>query len=404
MDGRGGTTGIDIFAQHVLATGVVDPDWKTNGAAVCTAPGRQASPKIDTDGAGGAIVTWFDPRDTTTRFDVYAQHVTSSGVMDLAWPADGRAVCTAAGDQFLPSIVTDGAQGAIVSWTDDRDGTPHIFAHHVLASGALDRGWPVQGLPVVVAPIEQQFSIQMSDGAGGTIVSWEDQRSGVHNMYAQHVRGSGTVDPQWPVNGIALSTRPVEQTAGAIVQDGSGGAIVTWEDDGKDIFAQHVLASGALDPALPAGGQPVIAQPNLETNPSMVATGAGGAIIAWTDFRSDSTSDIFALQLLTVETTGVGDPPPTERAVSFASPSPNPARESFLLRFALPSETRVSLDVYDASGRRVRALVARELEPGAHLLTWDGRDETGARQPSGVYFVRAQWNGFGAIRRLVLLR
>jgi len=389
MDGR--SPGADIFAQHVLATGVVDPDWKTNGAAVCTAPGRQVFPELDTDGAGGAIVTWSDPRDTTTRFDVYAQHVLSSGVMDLAWPENGRALCTAPGGQLQSTIVSDGAHGAIVAWSDDRDGTSHIFAHHVLASGTVDRAFPVNGLAVVTAPIEQQHAILVSDGAGGAIVSWEDQRSSVHNIYAHHVLASGTVDARWPVNGIALSTRPTEQAGAAIVQDGAGGAIVTWEDQFTDIFAQHVLASGALDPAFPTNGQPVIAQPTVEISPSMVAAGPGGAIIAWMDFRSDS-SDVYALQLLTLVPTGVGDPVPPPQ-VSFAAPSPNPARESIALRFHLPREADVRLAIYDVAGRRVRELASGARAAGEQAIGWDLRDEAGHLVHAGLYFARLEAEG-----------
>jgi hypothetical protein len=404
MDGRSPATGIDIFAQHVLVSGEVDPDWKTDGAAVCTAPGRQARPQIDADGAGGAIVTWEDPRSSVTSFDIYAQHMLSSGLADLAWPTDGQALCTAPGGQLLPTIVSDGAHGAIVSWTDNRDPTPHIFAHHILASGALDRAWPVNGLVLVTAPIEQQLSILVSDGAGGAIVSWQDQRSGVHNMYAQHVRVTGVVDAGWPINGIALSSRPTEQNGAVIVPDGAGGAVVTWQDGGTDIFAQHVLASGVLDPAFPTAGQPVIALPSVENKPSMVAAGGGsGAIITWTDFRSGS-SDIDALQLLTVvATAGVDDPGPS-REVLLAAPRPNPARGSLALRFTLPRTTRVDLAIYDLAGRQVRQLVSEAQAAGDHSIGWDLRDDAGRAVGAGLFFARLDAEGRVLTQKVATLR
>ena len=404
MDGRNPESGIDLFAQHVLASGVADPEWKTNGAAVCTAPGRQADPKIDTDGAGGAIITWFDPRSSVTSFDIFAQHLLSEGIPDRDWPIDGVAVCTAPGGQLLPTIVSDGVHGAIVSWTDNRDPTPHIFAHHVLASGALDRAWPVNGLAVVTAPIEQQRSIMIPDGAGGVIVAWEDQRSGIHNMYAQHVLASGTVDTRWPVNGIALSNRPSEQVGAAIVPDGVGGAIVTWEDGGLDVFAQHVLATGVLDPAFPADGQPVIALSGAQVDPSMVAAGPGGAIVTWTDFRSGTTSDVFALQLLTlVAVTGVDDAG-APREIRFALPGPNPARESLTLRFALPRAARVELAIYDATGRRVRQLATGTRPAGEHAIGWDLRDEAGHAVGAGLFFARLDAEGRVLTHKLATLR
>src|SRR5262245_32571088 len=84
---------------------------------LCTAAYEQGGASIVSDGAGGAIVTWSDYRNGT-HYDVYAHHVLASGAVDPAWPADGRAICTAANVQDSPTIVSDGAGGAIVAWLD----------------------------------------------------------------------------------------------------------------------------------------------------------------------------------------------------------------------------------------------------------------------------------------------
>jgi hypothetical protein len=67
------------FAQHVLASGAIDPRWPVDGVALASAPGDQFLPKIVADGSGGAIVTWNDNRSLTTSTDIFAQHVMSSG-------------------------------------------------------------------------------------------------------------------------------------------------------------------------------------------------------------------------------------------------------------------------------------------------------------------------------------
>jgi hypothetical protein len=46
------------------------------------------------------------------------------------------------------------------------------------------------------------------------------------------------------------------------------------------------------------------------------------------------------------------------------------------------------LDVFDAAGRRVRALAWGAFDPGIYRVTWDGRDERGVPAPPGVYVVR----------------
>src|SRR5439155_709977 len=157
-----------------------------DGVALCTATGSQQTPTVASDGAGGAIVTWFDNRGGS--FDIYVQHISSAGVVDPAWPANGRALCTASSDQARPVIVPDGAGGAILAWEDDRNGPGDIYAQHLLATGAVDGGWPADGRALCSAADIQGAPAITSDGAGGAIVTWYDRRSAAnYDIYAQHL-------------------------------------------------------------------------------------------------------------------------------------------------------------------------------------------------------------------------
>ena len=64
--------------------------WTANGTLLCDAANNQYTPQIVSDGTGGAIVAWRDLRNGT-NFDIYAQHVLASGVVDPAWTAIGTA-------------------------------------------------------------------------------------------------------------------------------------------------------------------------------------------------------------------------------------------------------------------------------------------------------------------------
>jgi hypothetical protein len=83
---------------------------------------------------------------------------------------------------------------------------------------------------------------------------------------------------------------------------------------------------------------------------------------------------------------------------------PNPFRASTELRFVLPSEERVTLEVFDVSGRRVASPVtARLLPEGAHSLKWDGTNAAGKSLPTGVYFLKLTGEraaAFGKVLRL----
>src|SRR5690242_7772847 len=68
---------------------------------------NQIGPVCAPDGAGGAIVAWMDDRNS--NLDVYAQHLLPGGKLDPAWPTTGRALCTAASGQTGLKIIPDGS-------------------------------------------------------------------------------------------------------------------------------------------------------------------------------------------------------------------------------------------------------------------------------------------------------
>ncbi len=85
------------------------------------------------------------------------------------------------------------------------------------------------------------------------------------------------------------------------------------------------------------------------------------------------------------EPVAVEDLLPTELALW--SPAPNPGLADWLLRFALPREAPVRLEIIDIAGRRLW-LVEETLPAGTHSRHWDGADVHGQRVGSGIYFVR----------------
>ena len=284
-DGRSGTN--DIYVQRVSAGGAAQ--WSANGVALCTAANNQFNPTIVTDGASGAVVAWYDGRSGTD--DIYVQRVSAAGAAQ--WTSNGVALCTAANDQWDPTIVSDGSGGAIVTWVDDRSGTNYdIYARRVNAAGTAQ--WPADGVALCMAGNNQYAPAIVSDGAGGAIVTWYDFRSGTdYDIYAQRVSATGV--KLWAANGVALCTAAGSQYNPAIASDGAGGAIVAWRDYRSgtdfDIYAQRVSAAGATQ--WTADGVALCASTNSQYAPAIVSDGSGGAIVTWYDFRSGSNYDIY---------------------------------------------------------------------------------------------------------------
>lgn len=97
---------------------------------------------------------------------------------------------------------------------------------------------------------------------------------------------------------------------------------------------------------------------------------------------------------------------------------PNPFGNGTVIGFDIPvspgrstagdereeSESRVTLAIYDASGRLVRRLVEAPLPAGRYRIAWDGRDERGRNAASGIYFARISAGRGAFTRKLVLVR
>src|SRR5262245_54743079 len=107
-----------------------------------------------------------------------------------------------------------------------------VFSLWALAATRVaSAAWPSQGRAVSIAPNSQTHSATTTDGAGGAIVVWQDERDPKVNLFAHHLLASGDLDPAWPVNGRAVLANLVAVVAGGnfrpvIASDGSGGAIV----------------------------------------------------------------------------------------------------------------------------------------------------------------------------------
>lgn len=94
---------------------------------------------------------------------------------------------------------------------------------------------------------------------------------------------------------------------------------------------------------------------------------------------------------------------PTEPPVDLLV-APNPVATASTVRFRTTKRERVTLEVYDTTGRRVRRLVESTLESGIHEVSWAGIDEGGRRVASGVYYVRMSAGERVQVRRLLITR
>jgi len=103
-------------------------------------------------------------------------------------------------------------------------------------------------------------------------------------------------------------------------------------------------------------------------------------------------------------TLGAPPPGPLSGGLTLSLPQPNPFTRSATLRFRLPAERDVTLEVLDLAGQRVKLLASGTLPAGEHVASWDGTDARGARRAPGVYFVRLTDDAGSATRKVLFAR
>ena len=83
---------------------------------------------------------------------------------------------------------------------------------------------------------------------------------------------------------------------------------------------------------------------------------------------------------------------------------PNPFNPSTTIKFSLPGEQVVELDVYALNGRHVATLVREMLPAGDHQIIWDGRNDEGAQVASGTYIYRIKSGDFTDTKQMMLVK
>lgn len=99
-----------------------------------------------------------------------------------------------------------------------------------------------------------------------------------------------------------------------------------------------------------------------------------------------------------------GRPAAAPEAFTLAQNYPNPFNPSTTIRYSLPTDADVTVEVFNLLGGRVAKLVEKPQAAGEHTIVWNGRDDAGRQVASGVYYYRIQAGQFVKTRKMALLR
>src|SRR5690242_8779205 len=105
-------------------------------------------------------------------FVPYVSKIVKADNAIIQWTNGGVAISTGTGNQNEESIIYDGQGGMIAAWEDNRGANQDIYAQKIDSTGAAI--WTANGLGVAVVTGAQGSPALTSDGSGGAIIAWED--------------------------------------------------------------------------------------------------------------------------------------------------------------------------------------------------------------------------------------
>lgn len=127
--------------------------------------------------------------------------------------------------------------------------------------------------------------------------------------------------------------------------------------------------------------------------PSTRLEGKGEFVVSDTGLKKV----VLRVSHLPVSVPGKGNPYPDEFYLS--QNYPNPFNSSTLVIAKVPSRGHIEIIVYDLYGRMIQKLMDKTLDAGEYSIRFDGQG-----LPSGLYFLRLKGEGFGSVRKMLLIR
>ncbi|MBU1700363.1 MAG: hypothetical protein KJ970_11950 [Candidatus Eisenbacteria bacterium] len=312
------------------------------------------TPRILSDGDGGAIVYWH--RSLSDYFNSFVQHLDTNG--SEIFPHNGLSVSTTAGYHHIdPTVSYNTSTGEIYVFWDERNSNQSqwgVYGQLFSADGA--RLWGAGGFAFEPVNTTYKLAIRSVPVADDAMVFWIDEPTGTYGQ--NRVVGFRTdrsgVRP-WGDPPIEVSSHLSSKSGLPLSMDHFGVVKLIWEDGrngAPDIYGQNVNFNGTL-----------------------------GLCACTVD---NGVADMTRLALNTV--------------------LPNPFSERAVLNFQLPRTADIHLAVYDLGGRRIATLVDGRYPAGSYNTAWLGLNDSGERVPSGLYFGRLISEGMISTKKIVYLK
>jgi hypothetical protein len=322
-------------------------------------------------------LVYMDYRDG--NYEIYYKNSSNNGIN---WSTFTRLTYSSA-VSLNPCIALNGSNLHLV-WYDERDGNPEIYYKNSTNSGI---SWDADTR--LTNNISNSWDVSISVLNSNVYVAWDENGSEIF------FKSSNDNGLNWNSN-IQISNTSGHSSAPIITTFNSQIHLV-WVDDTYGNY--ELLYKTSYDMGSFWGSETRLTNsPGMSINPSIAVYGTNVHLI-WYDER-DGNPEIYYKRnptgnIVFINNNNSGIPKDYLLEQNF----PNPFNPETKIKFHIPKSGYVSLEIYDALGRRISTIVNENLNAGEYEVEWNALS-----QPSGVYFYRITASVFSEIKKMVLVK
>ena len=129
-------------------------------------------------------------------------------------------------------------------------------------------------------------------------------------------------------------------------------------------------------------------------------TDKNGLVVYQQNITSGISNDIYDIIFNYLETKDVSTP----YKINLHQNYPNPFNPTTLIRYDLPVNEHVSINIYDLTGKIVKSLVNTNQDAGYRSINWNATNEVGQPVSAGMYIYTIQAGEFRQTKKMVLLK
>ena len=256
---------------------------------------------------------------------------------------------------------------------------------------------------------QESPSISFGDN-GGFFVTWESflQDGSSYGIIGQRF------DTQWNKSGgefLINTYTDGSQTSPSAAIDGEGNIVFVWLSFGQignnyELFGQIFNQNGNK-----LGGEFFIADTSnsAQHSKSVAFISDTTFVVVWSSQRQDGSAfgifgRMFSFSDNNIPTFINENNSNLPATFNLSQNYPNPFNPITTIRYQIPQQSFVSLEIYNILGQEITTLVSRNQAPGSYKILWNGKNNKGIIVPSSIYMCRLCAGGYTKSIKMLFLK